>query len=60
VDVGQSEIATGVTVRKAFVIDSEEMKDRGVHVMHVDFVDDSVLAELIGLAIGDPRSDAAT
>jgi hypothetical protein len=33
------------------VIDAEEVQDRGVEVVHVDFVLHGVVAEVVGLAI---------
>ncbi len=38
VDIGQSEVATGVTVGQASVIDAHLMQDRSVQIVNIDFV----------------------
>ena len=37
-DVGQPEVAPGVAVGKSFMVQSQQMQDRGVEVVNVDFV----------------------
>ena len=58
VDVGEAEVAAGVGVGEFFVIEAEEVEDGGVHVVHVDFVGDGVVAEVVGLAEGEAGFDA--
>ena len=41
------------------VVDAQQMKHRGVQVVDVDHVLDGVVAELVGLAVGDAGLDAA-
>ena len=42
-----------------FVVDAELMQDRRVEVVDVNWIADDVVAEVVGLAVGDPRLDAA-
>ena len=58
VDVGEAEVAAGVGVGEFFVIEAEEVEDGGVHVVHVDFVGDGVVAEVVGFAEGEAGFDA--
>ena len=58
-DVGQPEIASGVPVGEVFVLNSQQVKDRGVEVVDVDLVDHRLMPELIGLAVADAALDAA-
>ena len=58
VDVGQSKIATLVTVAKLFVINAHQVHDRCVKVVDVDFVANDVVAERIGFAVNDAWLDA--
>ena len=59
VDVGQAEVATVVAEGELFVIQSQQVKDRGVKIVMRDAVLDGVHAELVGGAVRDPRLDAA-
>lgn len=52
VDVGEAEIASGVVVGEAFVIEAEEVEDGGLEVVDVDFVLGDVEAEVVGFAVG--------
>ncbi len=58
-DVGEAEVAAGVVVGEALVIEAEEVKDGGLEVMDVDFVLGDVEAEVIGLAVGAGLGAAA-
>ena len=49
-DVGETFVASAVADREAFVIHAEEMQDRGVEVVHADFILHGVQAEIVGLA----------
>jgi hypothetical protein len=49
-----------VTPGEFFVIAAELMQDRGVQIMQVDFAGDGAEAEVVGLAEGEARFDAAT
>ena len=46
VDIGQTEIAARVAIRQLPVVLPEQMQDRGVKVVQVDFVFDGRVAEL--------------
>ena len=43
--VGEAEVAAGVAVGEAFVIEAEELQERGVQVVDVDLVLDGLEAE---------------
>ncbi len=58
-DVGQPHVAAGVAVGQALVIEPEQVEDRGVQVVDVHRVLDGLVAELVGLAVGDPGLHAA-
>jgi hypothetical protein len=48
VHIGQPKIATCVPVNQSLVIDSKKMQNRRVKIMHMNFVLDRKLPELIG------------
>jgi hypothetical protein len=47
-DIGQTEISPCVREGEPLMIDAELMEDRGMEIMHVNFVLDCMLAELVG------------
>ena len=49
--VGQAEVAAGVAEGEAFVVEAEQVQDRGLQVVDVDRVLDDVEAEVVGLAV---------
>jgi hypothetical protein len=51
IHIGEPEIASGIAVSEAQVVDAEEVQDGGMEIMHVDLVLHRVVAELIRLAI---------
>ena len=51
--IRQAEIAAGVAVGEAEVVDAEKVEDGGMEIVHVDFVLHGVVAELVGLAPGE-------
>ena len=59
VDVGQAVVAALELVRQPRVVDAQAVQDRGVQVVDVDRVLGDVVAEVVGLAVGDPGLDAA-
>ena len=56
--IGQAEVAAGVAIRQALVIEPEELEYRGVRVMDMNFAFDRLKAGFIGLAVGVPWADA--
>ena len=58
--VGKTEIPAGVAEGEFFVIEAELMKDGGMQVMHVDFVLDGHVADVVGDAVGEAGFEAAT
>ena len=52
VDVGEAEVAAGVVVGEAFVIEAQKMQDGRLEVVNVDFVLGDMEAEVVGLAVG--------
>src|SRR5882762_4499811 len=59
INIRQPVIAAAVTVGQLLMVDAQEMKNRCVEVVHVDFVLDRVPAELIRRAVDDAAPDAA-
>ena len=59
VDVGQTEVAALVAVGHPFVVDAHLVQDCRVEIVDVDRVLLHVVAEIIRLAMDDPRLDAA-
>ena len=60
VHVGQSKVASLITVGQLLMINSEQMKNGGLQVMHVDGVLHDVHAIVIGLSIAEPGLYSAT
>ena len=52
VDVGEAEVAAGVVVGEAFVVEAQKVEDSGLEVVDVDFFVDDVEAEVIGFSVG--------
>ncbi len=50
--VGQAEVAAGVAVGEAFVVEAHLVQQCGVEVVDVDSVLDGSRAEVIGAAVG--------
>lgn len=59
VDVSQTEVAAGVTIRPPLVIQPREIQQRGVQVVPVDLVFDREMAEFVGGAVGETGPAAA-
>jgi hypothetical protein len=57
--VGQAEIAAGVSVGEAGVIEAEQVQEGGMEVVDVDRFFDGAVAELIGGAISHAAFDSA-
>ena len=58
-DIGQAEVAAGVAVGEAFVIEAEQVQDRGVQVVNVDLVLGRVVAVVVGAAVAQAALHAA-
>ena len=58
-DVGEAEVAAGVAVGEAFVIEAEEVEDGGVEVVDVDGVHGGAEAEFVGGSVGGAAFGAA-
>src|SRR5262249_35299780 len=54
VNVSQAEIAAGVTVGQLLVIEPQQVQDRRVQIVHVNFVLDRAEAEIVGRPVGGP------
>jgi hypothetical protein len=52
-DIGQPKIATGVIVSQSLVVKSQQMEDRSVKIVHVDFVRDGVMSNVIRCTVRD-------
>src|SRR2546428_3523516 len=60
VDIGQTKVAPGVAISEFFVVEAEQMKNRGVQVMNVNRVLHRLETEFVGGAMHAPSSDAAS
>ena len=60
VDISQTEITPGIAIGQSLVVESQQVKQGGVKVVHVDLVLDRLVAELVGCAIGEAGLDATT
>ena len=54
--VGQAEVAALVAEGQPFVVDAQQVEDRGVEVVDVDAILDGVVTELVGRAQGRPAA----
>src|ERR1043166_6126478 len=57
--IGQPEIAAGVAIREALVIETKQPQDRGLQIMHVHLRLDCLKAERVGGAVDHAAADAA-
>src|SRR5688572_27053484 len=57
-DICQAEVAAIEAIRQALMIQSKEMQDRRVHVVHVNLASLGVEAVLVGRAMDDAGFDA--
>ena len=60
VDVGQAKVAALVTISQLLMINSEQMKNGGLQIMHVNGVLHDAHAVVIGFPIAEARLDPAT
>jgi len=58
-DVGEAEIAPLVLASQARMVDTQEVKHRGVSIVNADGVLHRVVVEVVGFAVRDARLDAA-
>ena len=59
-NIGEAVVPSLMLVGKPFMVDAQEVQDRGVEIMHVDARGDDAVTEWIGRAVGDAGLDAAT
>src|SRR5690606_28029516 len=57
--IGEPEIATGMAVGEALVIEAEQMQDGGMEIVDVHGVDHRFIAVVVGLAVGVAAFHAA-
>ena len=50
--VGQTKIAAGVTVGQPFVVEAQQVQQRGVQVVDADSILDGAESEVVGRAVG--------
>src|SRR5215813_13759246 len=60
VDVGQTEVTTAISVREAFVVQSEKVECRSVQIVNVSSFLDCAEAEIVRCAIGHAPLDTAS
>ena len=58
-NVGQTKIPPAVTVGQSFVIESQQVQDSGVQIVHVDFIGDCPVSIFVGFAVGHSAANAA-
>ena len=58
--IGEAVISPLITVGEAFMVDTHQMLNGRVKVMHVDGVFGDVVAPIVGLTMGDAALYAAT
>ena len=58
--VGEAEVATGVPVGQAFVIDTQKMQDGGLEIMHSDNVLGDVVSQFITCTMNHAALDSRT
>ena len=59
-NVRQPKIATRVAEGKLLVVEPQEMQDRGVQVMHVNFVRDGFVTKLVSLPVCNTGFNTST
>jgi hypothetical protein len=59
VHVGQPEVTPLELVGQLLVIDPQQAQHRRMQIVHIDWILDDVVAEVVGAADGDARLDAA-
>ena len=60
VDVGQPEVASTVAESQFLVVDSHQVQDRGVEVVEVDLVFNSVIAVFVCASVDKPGTDTTS
>src|SRR5260221_2615241 len=58
-NIGKAEVAPGMMERELFMIEAEQVQDRGLEVVNVDGILDDVKAELVRRAVSQPALHAA-
>ena len=59
-DIREAEVAAGVAVGEFFVVDAEQVQERGVHIVDVHLVALGVEAVIVGGAVGEAAFHAGT
>jgi len=59
VNIGQAEVAPGITVGEAFVVKAEQVKNRRLQVVKVHPVFRGIIAVVVCVSVGDARFDAS-
>jgi hypothetical protein len=59
-DIGETHVSAAEADSELFVVEAEQVKHRGVQVVHLDLVFHRVVAQLVGLAKVHPALDAAS
>jgi hypothetical protein len=58
-DIGESEITPRIPEGQRFVIETQCVKESGVEIVHVHFVDDCVMSPLVSFAIRGARLESS-
>ena len=59
-DIGESVVATGMTIGQPFVIKPQQVQQGGMQVMDMDLVLDGRESELIGCPVDNAAANTAT
>ncbi len=59
-DIGEPEVAAGVSVRELLMVESQRMQQCCMKIMHVHFVGDGVMSEFVGFSIGDSGPESTS
>ena len=57
--IGQPEVTAGITVGEAFVIDAQQVQNRGVQIVDVDSIMDGAKTEVVRFAVRHATFDAS-
>ena len=58
-DVGEAEIAPSMTISESFMVEAEEMKDRGMEVVNVNGIIGGFVAKFVARAMNGSRPHSA-
>ena len=60
VNISQAEVTSGIAIGQLFVINPQQMQDRGMKIMHMHRILRRVHSEFVGSAINRPPFDSTS